>query len=120
MGPIAALQDFFKEMTRWENLAAAKGLDDPNVRAEIDQLFSRRVSWKPRPGWRPISLSFQAGGTYQGCRLTVGEKAAKNKFWLYAEEDVFYYRFLMRLVEGRWMIDNAQSCYNGKWQFCGI
>ena len=120
VGPIAALQDFFKEMTHWENLAAVKGLDNPNVRAEIDQLFSRRVSWKPRPGWRPISLSFQAGGTYQGCRLTVGEKAAKNKFWLYAEEDVFYYRFLMRLVEGRWMIDNAQSCYNGKWQFCGI
>lgn len=119
-GPIAALRDFFEEMSHWESLAAIKGLDDPNVRAEIDQLFSRRVSWKPRPGWRPVSLSFQADGTYQGCRLTVGEKATKNKFWLYAEKDIFYYRFLMRFAEERWMIDNAQSCYNGKWQFCGL
>lgn len=119
-GPIAALKDFFKEMTRWENLAAVKGLDDPAVRAEIDRLFSQRVSWKSRPGWHPVSLSFQTGGTYQGCRLIVGERAAKNKFWLYAEEDIFYYRFLMRLAEERWVIDNAQSCYNGKWQFCGL
>lgn len=119
-GPIATLRGFFEEMTHWENLAAANGLDDPNVREEIDRLFSRRVSWKPRPGWRPVSLSFQAGGTYQGCRLIAGEKAAKNKFWLYAEEDIFYYRFLMRLAEDRWMIDNTQCCNYGKWQFCGL
>lgn len=118
--PIAALLVFFDEMTRWESLAHEKGFHDPGVQLEIDGLFSRLVSWKPRLGWRPMSLSCQDEGTYKNHRLVVGEQVTKNKFWLYAENDIFYYRYLMRCVDTRWMIDNAQACWAGKWEFCGL
>ena len=49
-----------------------------------------------------------------------GERVTKSKFWLYAEQDIFYYRYLMRLIDDKWMIDNAQWCQKGRWSFCGL
>lgn len=49
-----------------------------------------------------------------------GEQVTKSKFWLYAEQGIFYYRYLMRLVDGKWMVDNAQWCQKGRWSFCGL
>ena len=115
--PITALQAFFEEMNRWERSAEQRGRGD---QADIDDLFSRRVSLSPRPGWRPVHLSWRHGGTYTGHRLTAGEQVTKNKCWIYAENGIFYYRFLLRLTEGRWMIDNAQQCREGRWVFCGL
>ncbi len=115
--PITALQAFFEEMNRWERLAEQRGRGD---QADIDDLFSRRVSLSPRPGWRPVHLSWCRGGTYTGHRLIAGEQVTKNKCWIYAENGIFYYRFLLRLTEGRWMIDNAQQCREGRWVFCGL
>ena len=74
--PITALQAFFEEMNRWERLAEQRGHGD---QADIDDLFSRRVSLSPRPGWRPVHLSWRHGGTYTGHRLTAGEQVTKNK-----------------------------------------
>lgn len=115
--PIAALQEFFDEMTQWERLAEQKGRGN---QAAIDDLFARRVSWQPRPGWRPVSLSWTAGGTYKDSRLVVGEQVTRSKFWLYAENGIFYYRYMMRQIGDKWMIDNSQQCQQGKWGFCGL
>ena len=116
-GPIAALKEFFDDMTRWEGLLEKKGMDASGVRADIEDIFVRRVSWKPKPGCRPVHLHGTDGGTYPGHRLICGERVAKNKFWLYAENDIFYYRYLLRQIDGSWMIDNAQWCQQGKWSF---
>ena len=118
--PIHALREFFNDMNRWEQMAKQKGRGD---QAEIDALFARRVSWSPRPGWRPVNLSWRSGrsgGTYTDHHLIAGERVTKSKFWLYAEQDIFYYRYLMRLIDDKWMIDNAQWCQKGRWSFCGL
>ncbi len=115
--PIHALREFFGDMNRWERMAEQKGCGD---QADIDALFARRVSWSPRPGWRPVHLSWRNGGTYTDHHLIAGERVTKSKFWIYAEEGIFYYRYLMRLVGDKWMIDNAQSCREGRWSFCGL
>lgn len=114
---IAALLAFFEDMNQWEQLAEQTSAGD---RQSIDMLFVKRVSMKPRPGWRPIGLSWLVGGTYTDHRLIVGERVTKSKFWLYAENDIFYYRYLMRRMDDQWMIDNAQQCRNGRWEFCGL
>nr|WP_300865900.1 NTF2 fold immunity protein [uncultured Acetatifactor sp.] len=132
--PVRALQEFFHDMTRWERTAEEKDQsnrgDTPRreqtagesqgVQADIDGLFARRVSWMPRPGWRPVHLFWKRGGTYTNYRLVAGERVTKSKFWIYAEADIFYYRYLMRLIDGSWMIDNAQWCQAGRWSFCGL
>ncbi len=86
----------------------------------LKDLFSRRVSLSPRPGWRPVHLSWRRGGTYTGHCLIAGEQITKNKCWICEENGIFYYRFLLRLTEGRWMIDHAQQCREGRWVFCGL
>ena len=132
--PVHALQEFFHDMTRWERTAEERDQgnrgDTPRreqtagesqgVQADIDGLFARRVSWTPRPGWRPVNLFWKRGGTYTNYRLVAGERVTKSKFWIYAEADIFYYRYLMRLIDGSWMIDNAQWCQAGRWSFCGL
>jgi len=115
--PITALQEFFDEMNRWERLAEQKGRGS---QADMDALFASRVSWNPRPGWRPIHLSWKVGGTYTDHHLIVGERVTKSKYWLYAENGIFHYRFLLRFKDGTWMIDNAQRCQEGRWTFCGL
>ena len=94
--------------------------ESQGVQADIDGLFARRVSWTPRPGWRPVNLFWKRGGTYTNYRLVAGERVTKSKFWIYTEADIFYYRYLMRLIDGNWMIDNAQWCQAGRWSFCGL
>ncbi len=114
---VHALQGFFDNMDRWERMAEQRGHGN---QADIDALFARQVSWSPRPGWRPVHLSWQSGGTYTDHHLIAGERVTKSKFWLYAEQGIFYYRYLMRLVDGKWMVDNAQQCREGRWSFCGL
>ena len=114
---VHALQEFFDNMNRWERMAEQKGCGN---QVDIDALFARQVSWSPRPGWRPVHLFWQNGGTYTDYHLIVGERVTKRKFWLYAEDGIFYYRYLMRLVDGKWMVDNAQECREGRWSFCGL
>lgn len=115
--PIHALQEFFDEMNRWERMAEQQGHGN---QAEINALFARKVSFSPRPGWRPVNLSWRRGGTYTDHHLIAGEQVTKSKFWLYAEQDIFYYRYLIRLIDDKWMIDNAQWCQKGRWSFCGL
>ncbi len=115
--PIHVLLEFFDGMNQWERMADQKG---DGSQADIDALFARQVSWTPRPGWRPVHLCWERDGTYTGHHLVAGERVTKSKFWLYAEQGIFYYRYLMRLVDGKWMIDNAQWCREGRWFFHGL
>ena len=115
--PVHALLEFFDGMNRWERMAEQKGY---GRQADIDALFARQVSLTPRPGWRPVHLCWERDGTYTGHHLVAGERVTKSKFWLYAEQGIFYYRYLMRLVDGKWMVDNAQQCREGHWSFCGL
>ena len=115
--PVHALLEFFDGMNRWERMAEQKGYGS---QADIDALFARQVSLTPRPGWRPVHLCWERDGTYTDYHLVAGERVTKSKFWLYAEKGIFYYRYLMRLVDGKWMIDNAQCCREGHWSFCGL
>ena len=115
--PVHALLEFFDGMNRWERMAEQKGYGS---QADIDALFARQVSLTPRPGWRPVHLCWERDGTYTDYHLVAGERVTKSKFWLYAEKGIFYYRYLMRLVDGKWMIDNAQWCLEGRWSFCGL
>ena len=115
--PIHALLEFFDGMNQWERMADQRG---DGSQADIAALFARQVSWTPRPGWRPVHLYWERGGTYTGHHLVAGERVTKNKFWLYTEKQIFYYRYLMRLVDGKWMIDNAQWCREGRWFFHGL
>ncbi len=114
---VHALQEFFDDVNQWERMAEQKGYGS---QADIDALFARQVSWAPRPGWRPIHLFWTRGGTYTDFHLVAGERVTKSKLWLYAEQGIFYYRYLMRLIDGKWMIDNAQCCREGCWSFCGL
>lgn len=114
---VHALQEFFDSMNRWERMAEQKGYGS---QADIDALFARQVSWAPRPGWRPVHLFWTSGGTYTDYHLVAGERVTKSKFWLYAEQGIFYYRYLMRLINGKWMVDNAQWRREGCWSFCGL
>ena len=115
--PVHALLEFFDGMNRWERMAEQKGY---GRQADIDALFARQVSLTPRPGWRPVHLCWERDGTYTDYHLVAGERVTKSKCWLYAEKGIFYYRYLMRLVDGKWMIDNAQWCLEGRWSFCGL
>lgn len=115
--PVHALLEFFDGMNRWERMAEQNGYGS---QADIDALFARQVSLAPRPGWRPVHLCWERDGTYTGHHLVAGERVTKSKFWLYAEQGIFYYRYLMRLIDGKWMIDNAQCCREGHWSFCGL
>ena len=76
---------------QWERAAEQSGHGNQSA---MDALFAKRVSWKPRPGWRPIHLSWESGGTYTNHHLIVGERVTKNKFWLYAENDIYYYQLV--------------------------
>ncbi len=115
--PVHALLEFFDGMNRWERMAEQNGYGS---QADIDALFARQVSLAPRPGWRPVHLCWERDGTYTDYHLVAGERVTKSKCWLYAEKGIFYYRYLMRLVDGKWMIDNAQWCLEGRWSFCGL
>ena len=53
-------------------------------------------------------------------RNTFGGGERKRREKKIAEQDIFYYRYLMRLIDDKWMIDNAQWCQNGRWSFCGL
>lgn len=88
--------------------------------ARTYKAMKNRISLDSPELQAPVHLSWRSGGTYTNYHLVSGERVTKSKFWLYAEQGIFYYRYLMRLVDGKWMVDNAQWCREGRWSFCGL
>ena len=75
------------------------------------------MSEKPRPGYRPLALSYSAQGNYNGERFLDAEQLTRNKLYIYTREKYigFDRRFLMKRVGEGWKIDAVQERLDG-WQ----
>ena len=113
---------FFAAMTQWEAETERNGFDHPNTAPSLLAIWDKFVSEKPRPGWRPVSLSYSSPGTYTAVKVTDAEQVTKNKLWLYAEETggaKSEYRFLMKRTAEGWKIDYVQIRFDD-WRRCGL
>lgn len=116
------LYAFFAAMTQWEAETERNGFDHPNTAPSLLTIWDKFVSEKPRPGWRPVSLSYSSPGTYAAVKVMDAEQITKNKIWLYAEEKdgaKSEYRFLMKRTAEGWKIDYVQIRFDD-WRRCGL
>ena len=111
------LSAFFAEMTEWERYMEQAGFEDAEAVPRLLAIWEKYVSEKPRPGYRPLGLSYSAQGTYNGEEFLDAEQITKNKLYIYTREKAtgFDRRFLMKRVGEGWKIDAVQERLNG-WQ----
>ena len=115
------LSAFFAEMTEWEQYMEQAGFEDAEAVPRLLAIWEKYVSEKPRPGYRPLGLSYSAQGTYTGEEFLDAEQITKNKLYIYTREKNtgFDRRFLMKRVGDGWMIDGVQERLDG-WQRTGL
>ena len=96
------LSAFFAEMTQWEQYMEQAGFEDAEAVPRLLAIWEKYVSEKPRPGYRPLGLSYSALGTYNGEVFLDAEQITKNKLYIYTREKStgFDRRFLMKRVGG--------------------
>ena len=111
------LSAFFAEMTEWERYMEQTGFEGAEAVPRLLAIWEKYVSEKPRPGYRPLGLSYSAQGTYNGEEFLDAEQITKNKLYIYTREKAtgFDRRFLMKRVGEGWKIDAVQERLNG-WQ----
>ena len=111
------LSAFFAEMTEWEQYMEQAGFEDAEAVPRLLAIWEKYVSEKPRPGYRPLGLSYSAQGTYKGEQFLDAEQITRNKLYIYTREENigFDRRFLMKRVGEGWRIDGLQERLNG-WQ----
>ena len=111
------LSAFFAEMTEWEQYMDQVGFEDAEAVPRLLAIWEKYVNEKPRPGYRPLGLSYSAQGTYNGEEFLDAEQITKNKLYIYTREKNigFDRRFLMKRVGEGWKIDAVQERLNG-WQ----
>ena len=97
------------------------GFEDAQAVPRLLAIWEKYVSEKPRPGYRPLGLSYSAQGTYNGEEFLDAEQITKNKLYIYTREKNtgFDRRFLMKRVGEVWMIDAVQERLDG-WQRTGL
>ena len=112
---------FFTEMTEWEQYMEQAGFEDAEAVPRLLAIWEKYVSEKPRPGYRPLGLSYSAQGTYNGEEFLDAEQITKNKLYIYTKEQNtgFDRRFLMKRVGDGWRIDAVQERLDG-WQRTGL
>ncbi len=117
----SVLSAFFAEMTEWERYMEQAGFEDAEAVPRLLAIWEKYVSEKPRPGYRPLGLSYSAQGTYNGEEFLDAEQITKNKLYIYTKEKTtdFDRRFLMKRVGEGWKIDAVQERLNG-WQRTGL
>ncbi len=115
------LSSFFEEMTVWEQYMEQVDFEDPQAVPRLMAIWEKYVSEKPRPGYRPLGLSYSAQGTYKGEQFLDAEQITKNKLYIYTREKNMNLdrRFLMKRVSDGWKIDAVQERLNG-WQRTGL
>ena len=115
------LSAFFAEMTEWEQYMEQAGFDDAEAVPRLLAIWEKYVSEKPRPGYRPLGLSYSAQGTYKGEQFLDAEQITRHKLYIYTREENigFDRRFLMKRVGEGWRIDGLQERLNG-WQRTGL
>ena len=113
----SVLSAFFAEMTEWEQYMEQAGFEDAEAVPRLLAIWEKYVSEKPRPGYRPLGLSYSAQGTYKGEQFLDAEQITRNKLYIYTREENigFDRRFLMKRVGEGWRIDGLQERLNG-WQ----
>ncbi|MBS7226382.1 MAG: hypothetical protein KH050_13825 [Clostridiaceae bacterium] len=115
------LSAFFAEMTQWEQYMEQAGFEDAEAVPRLLAIWEKYVSEKPRPGYRPLGLSYSAQGTYNGEEFLDAEQITKNRLYIYTREKNtgFDRRFLMKRVGDGWRIDAVQERLDG-WQRTGL
>ena len=115
------LSAFFAEMTEWEQYMEQAGFEDAQATPRLLAIWEKYVSEKPRPGYRPLGLSYSPRGTYKGEQFLDAEQITRNKLYIYTREENtgFDRRFLMKRVGEGWKIDGVQERLNG-WQRGGL
>ncbi len=115
------LSAFFAEMTEWEQYMEQAGFEDAEAVPRLLAIWEKYVSEKPRPGYRPLGLSYSAQGTYAGEQFLDAEQLTRNKLYIYTREKAtgFDRRFLMKRVNDSWKIDGVQERLDG-WQRTGL
>ena len=115
------LSGFFTEMTEWEQYIEQAGFEDAEAVPCLLAIWEKYVSEKPRPGYRPLGLSYSAQGTYKGEQFLDAEQITRNKLYIYTREENtgFDRRFLMKRVDDGWKIDAMQERLDG-WQRAGL
>ena len=115
------LSAFFAEMTEWERYMDQAGFEDAEAVPRLLAIWEKYVSEKPRPGYRPLDLSYSAQGTYKGELFLDAEQITRNKLYIYTREEAtsFGRRFLMKRVGEGWKIDGVQERLDG-WQRTGL
>ena len=115
------LSAFFAEMTEWEQYMEQAGFEDAEAMPRLLAIWEKYVSEKPRPGYRPLGLSYSAQGTYNGEEFLDAEQITRNKLYIYTKEKNtgFGRRFLMKRVGDGWKIDAMQERLDG-WQRTGL
>ena len=117
----SVLSAFFAEMTEWEQYIEQAGFEDAEAVPRLLAIWEKYVSEKPRPGYRPLGLSYSAQGTYNGEEFLDAEQITRNKLYIYTREKStgIDRRFLMKRVGEGWMIDAVQERLDG-WQRTGL
>ena len=115
------LSAFFAEMTEWEQYMEQAGFEDAEAVPRLLAIWEKYVSEKPRPGYRPLGLSYSAQGTYNGEEFLDAEQITRNKLYIYTREKStgIDRRFLMKRLNESWMIDAVQERLDG-WQRTGL
>ncbi len=115
------LSAFFAEMTAWEQYMEQSGFEDAQAMPRLLAIWENYVSEKPRPGYRPLGLSYSSQGTYRDEQFLDAEQITRNKLYIYTREKNtgFDRRFLMRRVGDSWKIDAVQERLDG-WQRVGL
>ena len=60
------LSAFFAEMTEWEKYMEQAGFEDADAVPRVLAIWEKYVSEKPRPGYRPLGLSYSARHLQRG------------------------------------------------------
>ena len=115
------LSSFFAEITEWERYMEQAGFEDAEAVPRLLAIWEKYVSETPRPGYRPLGLSYSSQGTYNGEEFLDAEQITKNKLYIYTREinTGFDRRFLMKRVGEGWKIDAVQERLDG-WQRTGL
>ena len=59
------------------------GFEDSEAAPRLLAIWERYVSEKPRPGYRPLALSYSAQGPYNGERFLDAAQRTRNKLSIY-------------------------------------
>ena len=115
------LSSFFAEMTEWEQYMEQAGFEDAEAAPRLLAIWKKYVSETPRPGCRPLGLSYSPQGTCNREAFLDAEQITKNKLYIYTREvnTGFDRRFLMKRVGESWKIDAVQERLDG-WQRTGL